>query len=332
MKSRSRQILDKSLEAIISAIEIYNKPAFNYREEAFAILATNAWELLLKARILQLDGKNRVASIVKYEKRQNADGSLSKRLYRTTNRSGNPRTIGLFEAYSRITDDYGDKIDAVVLANLGLLTKIRDNSVHFYNKDFNLRKKIHEVGTANLKNYLYLVDKWFSPDLEKYQFFLMPIAFIQDIGQATGMLLKNEQKNLIDYISHVEKQADDDVSNNVNLTLDIEIKLKKVSQDSPSTGFTLTSSKDGATKVILSEEDIREKYPWDYGILTTRLKKHYSDFKVNNAYHEIRKEFEKQERYCFTRYLDTKNKKSFKRYYNPNIVKAFEAHYTKSLF
>ena len=40
-------LIDKSLSSMLSAIELYNKPDFSYREEAFAILAVNAWELLL---------------------------------------------------------------------------------------------------------------------------------------------------------------------------------------------------------------------------------------------------------------------------------------------
>ena len=42
----------KAEEALLAAIELYNKPDFRYREEAFAILALNAWELLLKAKLL----------------------------------------------------------------------------------------------------------------------------------------------------------------------------------------------------------------------------------------------------------------------------------------
>ena len=54
MKSRSRTLADKSIDAMLAAIEVYNKPTFAYREESFAILAINSWELLLKARLLQL--------------------------------------------------------------------------------------------------------------------------------------------------------------------------------------------------------------------------------------------------------------------------------------
>jgi len=48
-----RSLLDKSIASMLSAIELYNKPNFQYREETFAILAVNAWELLLKAIILR---------------------------------------------------------------------------------------------------------------------------------------------------------------------------------------------------------------------------------------------------------------------------------------
>ena len=39
---------------MIAAIEVYNKPDFKYRDESFAILAINAWELLIKARWLMI--------------------------------------------------------------------------------------------------------------------------------------------------------------------------------------------------------------------------------------------------------------------------------------
>ena len=54
MKSRSRLMLEKSVAAMLSAIEIYNKLDFKYREETFAVLCINAWELLLKAKLLNL--------------------------------------------------------------------------------------------------------------------------------------------------------------------------------------------------------------------------------------------------------------------------------------
>lgn len=40
--------------ALLGAIEIYNKPTVEYREQTFALLLANAWEILLKARLVQM--------------------------------------------------------------------------------------------------------------------------------------------------------------------------------------------------------------------------------------------------------------------------------------
>lgn len=52
-KEKYKILLDNSVSAAVSAIEIYNKPDFKYREETFSILMINSWELLLKAKILK---------------------------------------------------------------------------------------------------------------------------------------------------------------------------------------------------------------------------------------------------------------------------------------
>jgi len=209
--------LDKSIDAIIAAIEVYNKPSFSYREEAFSILAVNAWELLLKTRILQLD-ENRISAIIEYERRKKADGKLSDKLYRKKNRAKNHSSIGLFKAYSKLVNEYGDSIESIVLKNLEIITEIRNNAIHFLNKDFELKKKVHEIGTANLKNYLHLVRQWFGVNLSQYQLFLMPVAFLQNIRSAKGVNINNAERNLLSYVNYIEKSLNDDVSNDFNFS------------------------------------------------------------------------------------------------------------------
>ena len=70
---RTSILLEKSIAACISGIEIYNKPDFKYREETFTILMINAWELLLKAKILK-DNKNNIQSIYIKEPKKLAKG------------------------------------------------------------------------------------------------------------------------------------------------------------------------------------------------------------------------------------------------------------------
>jgi len=78
MKSRSKELLDRAISAMVAAIEIYNKPGFPYRTESFAILAINGWELLLKAKWLA-DHRNQASSLYVHETRDNVDGKKSKK-------------------------------------------------------------------------------------------------------------------------------------------------------------------------------------------------------------------------------------------------------------
>src|ERR1035438_3290839 len=55
-RSSYRKLLANGKAALLSAIEIYNKPRIDYRDECFVILLLNAWELIVKA-ILSRDGQ-----------------------------------------------------------------------------------------------------------------------------------------------------------------------------------------------------------------------------------------------------------------------------------
>ena len=55
--SLSEKLLEKSQEAFIVAVELYNKPTIRYRVEGFSFFICNAWELLLKAHIMQTYGE-----------------------------------------------------------------------------------------------------------------------------------------------------------------------------------------------------------------------------------------------------------------------------------
>lgn len=47
------RMLDKSQEAFIMAIEIYNRPSLKYRVEGFSFFMCNAWELMAKAQVIK---------------------------------------------------------------------------------------------------------------------------------------------------------------------------------------------------------------------------------------------------------------------------------------
>lgn len=327
MKSRARTLAGKSIDAMLAAVEIYNKPNFAYREESYAILAINSWELLLKARILQLSN-NRMNSILKYQRRQLADGTLSAKLYRVKNRSGTHLSVGIFGAIDLLQSEYGDKIDSAVRENLELICEVRDNAVHFMNKGFDISKLVQELGTACLRNYLILIRRWFAIDMSSYNFFLMPLAFVHEELQIEVVNLNADERKLIEFLRSRTSTSAEANKDGFNVALHLDIKFSRSKADSAQR--VIVTNDPSATHVTLSEEDIREKYPWDFQILTTRMKKRYSNFVQNKMYHDLRKPLEEDERYCKKRYLDpAKTSGIGKCFYNPNIIGAFDEHYTK---
>jgi len=328
VKSRSRLMLEKSISAMLSAIEIYNKPDFKYREETFSVLCINAWELLLKAKLLNL-ASNKVTALYAMEYRTLKGGIKSKIKRPKTNRSGNPLSISLFESYRIITEDYGVKLDKAIYDNLVSLTEIRDNSIHFVNDDLLLSLKVQELGTASLQNYLHLVNLWFGDVLSCYNFYLMPLSFFRDFSEAPGLALNKNEKKVLDYLNKSEEKYDDQEIGDYNLTLRIDLKFQKVKSNE---GVPVQITNDpNATVVRLLEEDISEKYPWDYDILTTRLSKRYSNLKINAKYHRIRKELELDKKFAHQRFLNPNNLNGGKKtLYNPNIQKEFDKHYLKN--
>jgi Protein of unknown function (DUF3644) len=197
--SRSARLLDNAKAALISAIEIYNKPSFAYREETFAILALNAWELLLKAKLLEING-NKLKCLHIYSKRELAPGRMSIKEYAKRNRTGNKMTVTLEECIVRL-EKAGTAVPEPVKKNLAALTEIRDNAVHFTNASPQLAKQVMEVGTACLRNFIGLGKQWLKLDLSDVSLYLMPIGFLPSGEAAAAITLSNQEQRVVTYLA-----------------------------------------------------------------------------------------------------------------------------------
>ncbi len=324
-----KPFIDKSVGAALSAIEIYNKPDFKYREETFAILMINAWELLLKGKIIKETGGN-LKSIYIMTNKFGKNGSILKTKTPELNRSKNPRTIGLSKCLN-ICEQAPISLDPIVKENIFLLMEIRDTAIHFQHSDLYLNKKVFEIGTASLKNYLALITEWFNYDLSVYNFFLMPMTFFHEFEGVKSFSIhsnKEQIKNLLEYISEKEKESPSDETKSYNISLKLETKfVKSTSTDSLLVNY---SNDPDAIKINVQEEDALKNYPYDYAKLTVALRKRYTNFKADKNYHNIRKPLMKNKKYCKTRLLDPNNKKSPKKdWYSSEIIKEFDKRYTK---
>lgn len=60
MDSLEEKLINKSTEAFILGLEIYNKPTIKYRIEGFSFLVCNAWELMLKSHLCKTRGQKSI--------------------------------------------------------------------------------------------------------------------------------------------------------------------------------------------------------------------------------------------------------------------------------
>lgn len=319
----SKELAEKSVQAAISAIEVYNKPDFSYREEAFSLLMVNAWELLLKAKWL-LDHEEKTESL--YETEIQDGQSIPKK-----NRSGNPITFGLTYLAGKLLQDPNSGLEKPCHSNLIALVEIRDNAAHFFNKDLYFGRRILEVGTASLRNYLQLATEWFQVDLSRYNFFLMPISFYHGFETAAPSSLTHypdQVRRLIQYLDslEVEDQAEENPRQHVALHLETRLVRAK---DTAALAFRWTDDP-AAPEVNVREEDVLKNYPMSYSDLTQSMRRRYSNFVENKHFHRLKQEIEKEAKYAIVRLLNPANPKTPRqRFYNANILQAFDKHYTR---
>lgn len=314
-------MLQKSSSAMLAAVEIYNKPTFTYREESFAILAINAWELLLKSRILHLNS-NKSSSIYEYENTKNKDGKKSKKPRIKRSRSNLPKTIGLFPALKILKLEHAQVIDDNIVSHLEALTELRDISVHFYHKDFSLRRRIHELGTASIRNYLALVFEWYGEDFTDHEFFLMPLAFINPEGlKLDAVKSSSDEKLAMKFFESLAKENTKSANDNYSIMLSVDVTFAK-SSNKQGYQFIKFSTHPDAKPVTLSEEDISKNYPLSYQDLANAIRKKLPTFKQSDQFHRLKAKYESDQALCLERHLDpSKPSSSSKKLYNPNMVK-----------
>lgn len=319
MKARSRDLLDRAIAAMIAAIDVYNKPDFAYRAESFTILALNGWELLFKAKWLS-DHNNRLSSLYVYQDKS----GQKRRCYKRT-RSGNPFTYSLDYLANKMVDQ--KVLDRNARQNLEALTELRDTAVHFYHHSPELAEHLQEVGMACLKNFVSAVQDWFSEDLSRFNFYLMPLSFVAPPTTLEAMHLNKNEKNFLQYINKL-KPDNEDPGARYSIAVNVEVRF--IRSKSPDATMVRITDDPTAPAVRLTEEQILERYPWDYAELTKRCRKRYANFKSDQKYHEIRKRLDADNHFAHIRRLDPDNPRSSKKtFYNPNIFIEFDKQYMR---
>jgi hypothetical protein len=150
-----RHLLHNGTSALLSAVEIYNKPRFSYRNECFVILLLNAWELLLKALL----SKNRRSIFYPKERKKSY------------------RTLSLTDALAAAQKFVPASLHTLAIQkNVELLETYRNNAVHFYNaKDFGA--VLYPLAQTSIVNFRDILEQCFGESLaDEINWNLLPLG------------------------------------------------------------------------------------------------------------------------------------------------------------
>lgn len=264
-------LADNSLAAALSAIEIYNKPDFKYRDEIFTILVINAWELLLKAKILK-NGSDDITKLYVLK-----DGSPK------LNRNGTPLTIDIIKAMNVVM------LDPLVKENISVLIDIRDSAVHFYHSQ-PVSHILYTLGVAALKNFQKLMADWFAKSLLDYNFYILPLGFAYDFQTLSLIDLKAAPEaisNFIKAVTSMQSSLAKDSSFDFVCEIAIEVKKAKHLAADADLSVTIDPTVEGAV-IVDRVVRLTEQYPFSYTELCSRVQKERPAIKKSEINRVIR--------------------------------------------
>lgn len=218
------RILDKSEEAFLMAIEIYNKPTIQYRLEGFAYFICNAWELLLKAKMLK-NGDN-----IYY---------LGK----------NNRTISLLNCVTHIYTNDKDPIRK----NLEILIGLRNTSTHYIIKEMDVIYL--PFMQANVLNYSQKLFEYFGKDItEKINSsFMTLVVDNKDINEE--QILSRYGDNIFERYNKIKFETQKIIEETSNEKLAIKVDLNvKIVKDKNKAKTTFRIAKDGEESIRIIKE------------------------------------------------------------------------------
>lgn len=134
------KLLENSIEAYVMALETINRLSIKYRMETFAYLICNAWELMLKAKIIQ-------------------DSGDKKAIYHKKNRGERRRSLALRACLKDVFPKENDP----TRRNVELMADLRDEATHLVISQ--VPKDVLALFQACVLNYHKRLNEWWGISL-----------------------------------------------------------------------------------------------------------------------------------------------------------------------
>jgi len=240
MKKNCKHLLNKSQEAFILALEIYNKPTIKYRIEGFCFFFINAWELLLKAKIIQDTGKE---SSIYYKKI----------------RKGRSETISLQDALNKIFNNPRNP----VRKNIEDIAEIRHSATHFIIEE--LDSIYSGLFQAGVFNFISKLNEWFNISIsEKITPAMM--ALVTEPKQIEPVLIKKKYGGkILEFFLNEKERISNSESEIKSKEYKIPIEYKVALVKSPKNAdIVFTTGENGKTQAIpiFVPKDVSKTHPY----------------------------------------------------------------------
>lgn len=267
--------------AMLAAVEVYNKTAFVYREETFCLLIVNAWEVLLKARVLQLGGEDINAIRLRHDAHR----------YQRDELTDDVRTIGLLDALPRAG------APNEIRENIRGLHHLRNDVQHFGLVEPAFRQEVLRFGTAAVQNMVKALRDWFDETTEGV--YLFPIGFVGDasVVQATS----ERQRQMLHRLHEIATSGTNE-RNGYHIAAEITLDIRPSGAVGGTVGITDDPS---APKFQLSDDEWHDLFPATYSDdLIPAVKDRYTNVTINRTFHERMKAVKADSRCTHTRPLN----------------------------
>lgn len=240
------KLLDKSKEAFILGIEIYNKPTISYRVEGFSFFICNAWELMLKSHLIKTSGNNSI-----YFK-------------------NNPeRTISLENAIEKVFTNNKDPLRI----NLEKILELRNTSTHFVTEEYEMVYiPLFQSCVLNFSEKMMDFHGFDITTLIPQNFLTLNIS-MQAIESSTIIAKYPEEiaSKLIDKIDEIETLSS---RNNEKFALKIEHHHFLVKDKSKATSLVkIDKNANSNVKIIKDLKDPNQTHPYSFNRIVKSVTK-----------------------------------------------------------
>ena len=227
-------LIDKSIEAFILGLEVYNKPTIKYRVEGFSFFICNAWELMLKAQIIKLKGEEAIY----YKDKPDRTKSLE----------------------NVIDEIFPDKYGSL-RKNLLKIKDLRDTSTHFITDDY---EYIYApLFQACVLNYTSKMQEFHNKDITNAvaQNFLTLSVKIDHLD-SDEIRAKYTPKMAERLISEKEKIKDSLLQANSDYAIPVESRLYITKNKNDSDlSVRIDSSSSNSVQILKEVKDTNNLYP-----------------------------------------------------------------------